>query len=252
MVLLQYPIHYPGELAGIPYPELNGSLWTIAYEFRCYLLVAIFQIFGFLNRKYFMLSIVVISVVFSLFFSFKIHHHSSASTSIAVWMDNHWLHSFSLIMGTPTNTVRLTPIFFVGMCFYLFREAIFPKLNRFTVGFCATMAAVLMYRNENFAEFGLIAFGSFVVFWAAFKMNISPFNSINDKYDISYGAYLYGWPIATFIRWRDPTMSPWLLTGLTLPIALAAGAASWFLVESRARDWGKALVRGVKSSTPLT
>lgn len=48
--------------------------------------------------------------------------------------------------------------------------------------------------------------------------------------DISYGAYLYGWPIQKLLILAGLS-NPWLLFPTGLCIALACGALSWFLVE---------------------
>lgn len=55
--------------------------------------------------------------------------------------------------------------------------------------------------------------------------------SSNDKWDISYGVYLYGWPVATAIFFFDREISPVALAALTLPLAALFGAASWFGLE---------------------
>ena len=52
LVSLQPPGYCPGQLAGIRhYNRLNGAMWTIAFEFRCYLLTAMLGICGLLDRK---------------------------------------------------------------------------------------------------------------------------------------------------------------------------------------------------------
>lgn len=51
--------------------------------------------------------------------------------------------------------------------------------------------------------------------------------------DLSYGTYLYGWPVQKLVILAGGT-SPWLVFALSLPLSLAAGAASWFGIEQRA------------------
>jgi peptidoglycan/LPS O-acetylase OafA/YrhL len=52
--------------------------------------------------------------------------------------------------------------------------------------------------------------------------------------DISYGTYLYGWPIQKLLLWHIPTLSPWALFSVSAPLALIAGTTSWYLIEKPA------------------
>jgi len=40
-----------GVFEGMPMPDLNGPVWTLAYEFRCYILVAVLGVVGFRNIR---------------------------------------------------------------------------------------------------------------------------------------------------------------------------------------------------------
>jgi len=60
---------------------------------------------------------------------------------------------------------------------------------------------------------------------------------INNKYDYSYGAYLYAWPIASFIllfSLNRFAISPTGLSVVTAVLSLIAGAISWHLLEKPA------------------
>jgi peptidoglycan/LPS O-acetylase OafA/YrhL len=50
--------------------------------------------------------------------------------------------------------------------------------------------------------------------------------------DVSYGVYLYGWPIQKLLDWYFPLASPFALLPIALVLSGAAGYASWHLVES--------------------
>jgi peptidoglycan/LPS O-acetylase OafA/YrhL len=49
--------------------------------------------------------------------------------------------------------------------------------------------------------------------------------------DISYGTYLYGWPVEQVLRSFIGPVSGWLLFAAALPVAYLCGYASWRLVE---------------------
>jgi peptidoglycan/LPS O-acetylase OafA/YrhL len=74
------------------------------------------------------------------------------------------------------------------------------------------------------------------VFWLALKAELGPLQRINDRWDISYGTYLYGWPAAITILYFDRAISPWALAALALPAAMMLGALSWWGVEKPVKD----------------
>ncbi len=73
-----------------------------------------------------------------------------------------------------------------------------------------------------------------LVMWAAFTPCLAWLRPFNRRVDLSYGTYLYGWPVQKLLLLALP--------GLALPAALALGLAgglgcgmlSWHLVEKRA------------------
>ena len=110
------------------------------------------------------------------------------------------LRPLNAIVGEPRETIRLTAVFACGACFKLFPM----RLD------------------------GRIAAG---VFWIAFKVPWRWFRTLNAKDDISYGLYLYAWPIATLLLWywRDvPILAHGLLTLLG---SVILGALSWWWLE---------------------
>ncbi|MEJ1934359.1 hypothetical protein WDZ92_29535, partial [Nostoc sp. NIES-2111] len=55
--------------------------------------------------------------------------------------------------------------------------------------------------------------------------------NVGRKVDVSYGTYLYAWPIASLIILYDRSISPWTLFLVTAALAMLAGYVSWHLVE---------------------
>lgn len=69
--LWEFKSHLPGVFAGNPVPEsVNGSLWTIPYEIRCYLALAIVGLVG-LMRRYWLLPLAFLAFASWFFFLFK-------------------------------------------------------------------------------------------------------------------------------------------------------------------------------------
>ncbi|MFN9849540.1 MAG: acyltransferase, partial [Alphaproteobacteria bacterium] len=68
-------------------------------------------------------------------------------------------------------------------------------------------------------------------FWVAFNVKWAPLRTINATDDISYGVYLYAWPIASLLLWFCRDIPMLALGSLTLVGSIVMGALSWHLVE---------------------
>ena len=103
MALLLNPAQVGSAFAGSHAPDVNGSLWTIAYEFRCYVLVAI--VVFCLGRATLIFSIMSMSLAIILV--------SSISQGVYFRYD---LGNFEPI-GNVDDAVRFTMIFSIGALF---------------------------------------------------------------------------------------------------------------------------------------
>ena len=65
--------------------------------------------------------------------------------------------------------------------------------------------------------------------------------------DISYGTYLWGWPVQQIVLHLYPGVSFGLNLLLTLALVYAAAVASWYLVELRCLKFGQSIVRRNKA-----
>jgi peptidoglycan/LPS O-acetylase OafA/YrhL len=131
-------------------------------------------------------------------------------------------------LGDPATAIRLTGMFFSGSAFYVFRKYVPYRTD------LAALAIVLLCAfmfSHRMAEIAVALFGGYLLFWFAFLPNTSALNRINNSVDLSYGTYLYAWPIQKLlIRFmHDP--SPWFVI---LATAIGAGILayiSWMTVE---------------------
>jgi peptidoglycan/LPS O-acetylase OafA/YrhL len=204
---------------------LNGAMWSISYEFKCYIVVAIFWSIGILRDRRIMFGLSFLGLFASVISTFGVIPSSF----------NPWIPRGDLIIGSPTTFIRLIAIFSVGVTSFLYKTELIRLLDWRVAIVAATALAATMF-ERNFAELSFTLLGGYCIFWFAFDAKIGVFQRINDGWDISYGLYLYGWPSAVYLLHLWPRGSLLLMTVTSLALATIAGTASWFGVEKWVKD----------------
>ncbi|WP_407695498.1 acyltransferase family protein [Siculibacillus lacustris] len=205
---------------GLPFPSLNGSLWTIAYEFRCYIIVLIAGSSGLLSERY--------KIVFPLVAAFLL---SINALEIIPKIE----FPGSSIIGYPRDDVRFFGLFVCGMTFYLYRARIYYR--HWTASLSAACLLVGM-TNRITAEASFAIFGGYMIFWAAFRVKALLPSVFTASFDISYGVYLYAWPVQSIIIYyvsRDSFVVSLISSAIVAVIAFA----SWFVIERPALDFAR-------------
>jgi peptidoglycan/LPS O-acetylase OafA/YrhL len=204
---LQGPISM-GVFPGMHFRDLNNSMWTISFEFDCYIATMCLGMVGLFSRR--LRTCTLIGVLVLL-------------------LGNAFDPA---LRGSPLSSViRFGAVFGTGAMFYLFRDKV-----RLTNG-GALLSGVLLFNlvfSRHWAETAIAIFGGYLIFWIAFKLPVLGFSKASNKVDVSYGVYLYAWPIASVIAWNFRTINPWLLTATTFLGSLLVGYLSWTLVEKPA------------------
>ncbi len=202
----------PGTFPGLPYPSLNGSLWTIGYEFRCYMLVILIGLLGLLSDRGRWLVLAIAAICLAI-------------------------NAFSLVQAAFPNfgqaqnmaiTVRFTGLFLAGACFYLFGSQIAYKSS------IAVIMAILLIAGlfvPTLAEAAIATAGAYLIFYFAFAVRPLRISQWAAKNDISYGLYLYAWPIQISIVYVFGVKNHWLVSVVSLLIVSVIAAASWLLIE---------------------
>jgi peptidoglycan/LPS O-acetylase OafA/YrhL len=216
--LVGYGYPYGGLLAVFPdnpFPyHMNASLWTIRYEFLCYLLLALG---GARFRQTGFVSVFLVAVV---------------ATYAIGWLPPwHWLLTAAL--GDVAYWPRLLAFFMAGVWFYRFRDRI-PHDTRL-----AALSGVMIVAGASLGTHGLRVVlplaGVYLLFWVAYHPLLLrlPWPNVGD---LSYGVYLYGFPIQqSVIKWLSPvvTITPIRLAVIATGLSLIAGLLSWHAIEKR-------------------
>jgi len=197
----------PGD---VPYPGAwNGSLWTLYYEFLCYLIVGGLAVFGWVRRSAWGIGIAfVLSVV----------AHAT------------WAHIAGPLLGGNVDAqflLKLLPLFLGGALVQLLRA----RLPLHWAGAALSVVAVLgaVWALDGWGAQLTAPFLAYGLLWVA---SVVPCPRLIQRNDISYGVYIYAFPVQQLL----------ILTGvqnLGLPVydvvALACvvplATASWLLVE---------------------
>ncbi len=206
LVMNQYDIG--GLLAGAPVPLLfNHSLWTLQYEFLCYLMVGALGTLVLVMRKP-ALFLLPLGLCFALF--------AAAS----------WYRSLEQV-PTALRAFELYTFFAIGLCAYVFRERLPVR------GSLACLSLLLVAATIATRAYGLVlpfALSYLTLYVAMFL----PLRDFDKRCDLSYGIYIYAFPISqlstAFGVAREGFMA---YLGLAYFASLAFAAASWFGIEKR-------------------
>jgi peptidoglycan/LPS O-acetylase OafA/YrhL len=207
-----------GAFAGMPMEALNGSAWTLAYEFRCYTLVAAIGIAFGLRR----VRIVILGVAITLLIL-----RGLPTSSGAIYV----------ALGSPPDIAHLFGMFAAGMSFYLWREKI--AYDHWIAAAAAVALGVGLF-SPYVANLSIAIFGSYIIFWSAFKLPTMILSRFGNKTDLSFGIYLYAWPIQMIVAYSlHRAINPFVLSCVALVAASGAAWISWTFVERPAMALSK-------------
>ena len=206
----------PPVFAGHPYPFVNGAMWTIHYEFSCYILVLALGLAGILART---------RIVVGLWL---------ASLALLV---AHALHPFApgeLAEFDMGSVLRFLAMFLAGTA--MFRTGFHRRRSPLLIGLAVAVLAAGLTTHLT-AEPAIAVAGAYLLFVIGFTPLRHP--EARKLPDVSYGLYLYGWPVQKLVVAALVAPTPPVVFALSLVGGLALGAASWFLVEKPAMSLGR-------------
>ena len=193
---------------------LNGSLWSVAFEFWCYIGVLLLGVTGIFRRRWLVVAIFAAVILWHLYLA------------VTGWVPGGMI--FGKIFGFPLFWAIVLPFFLAGSIFHLFGG---PALLKRPL----LIAAGVLLVASNFIPHAYVitlpTCGSYLLMGLAYLPLLHPLN-LGRYGDFSYGTYLYAFPIEQLIVMHGGgSMTPLKLFLLAAPISLFVGALSWFLVE---------------------
>jgi len=193
---------------------INGSIWTIPYEFLFYLLIAML----FFIRKHRKIVAGLFFIGYLLLWTLVLRYEDSKEVNIL------------------NNAFELHRMAHFGLCFFGGAILAIIKLDQYRYKHLVLIAALIglcgcvITRTFYFSQFLwlpliIISFGTYASAGIA---------GLNKKMgDFSYGIYLYGFPVQqTLLHYYH--FNYWELMLISIPVTFILGMLSWHIIEKRA------------------
>lgn len=201
----------------------NGSLWSLSYEFLCYLAVLAFAFAGFLQRR---MTVVVFAALLQM---------AIIVITVNPSIDVHFtiFHFWYLL-----NFMKFLMMFLAGTLLYLYRDRV-PNSALLALG--STVCFIAMLFLPTFGWQPAFTFDypalaapllAYPLLWCGAR-----FSSIRlgAKNDFSYGVYIFGFPVEQLLAVTHVQRIGefgFIITSFVLTLALAS--VSWFVIEKNA------------------
>jgi peptidoglycan/LPS O-acetylase OafA/YrhL len=215
-----------GTLQHVPYQGYwNGSMWTLFWEFGCYLFIGLAV--SLIRRRLLPAILIAVFIV---------------STGLSVMVELG-------VLPLPDVAGRALPLlaaFMAGALAFLFRDTI--RFNVVTIG--ASALAIAVVSLVGMAHSLAAAPLAILVLWLGSVVPPTPLFE-KGRPDLSYGTYIYAWPVQQYLMLIfGPELGLPLMILLSIVITLPLAYLSFVLIEQPAQKRGHRLARELKAKEP--
>jgi peptidoglycan/LPS O-acetylase OafA/YrhL len=215
-------LRLPGVLGG---QDLNGPLWTLYWEGRMYVMVALIGMAAILPLRNWMMC----AALFLLLAA----------------------HAFPTVLDGYVWEAGLWSMFLVGMLLQTLAPQV--RVNLLQVACAFALLALNWTRTAGMSGSGLTWFGialacGAVALWVGMR-KIARLSHLR-RHDYSFGVYIYHWPVILMLRAVLPPVPALPLLGATLVVTMALAMASWHGVEAPALRLSRRLLANSGARLP--
>ena len=194
----------PGVFESNHEPYASAPLWTLRYEVLAYATTAVAFAVG-LMRSRWMLAVPFVAA-------------SLAMVTLS------FLGIYEELPATLSNCVRFAVPYGLGALFWAYRD----ELPLRTWALPMIVAAAYLSRDWVVGEIMMNLAVGYAIFWLAYAGRARGASKVSD---ISYGIYIWHWPILQWMAAQNPAMSTEALVLAALMLTPLVAYASWRWVE---------------------
>lgn len=194
----------PGVFETNAYPKaVNGSLWTIPIEVRCYLFLFALGCLGLMKRIWL---VALGTLAFGIYY-------------------------FGVVRDPGNHQYHFALYFFTGVCLDLYRSHWERRAWSFLGAAAVSFVALYVFGAERIALVLLLPAAVVCIGTQSYRV----LNSFGRYGDISYGIYIYAFPVQQTVLWLGGKNLPFA-AGLAIAalVTVLCAFLSWHLVEGPA------------------
>lgn len=205
--LLYITLPLPGVFGHVPYPDVvNLPLWTLKYEIACYALLGAAGAAGLFRRE--------------------VGFWCAYTALVAVYAASLIFPDLTLGIVAVGHMMHFAVLFGLGVAAYRLREVV--PLSWFWLAVCATIyAAAFSGPLRPLATVLLTGYATLMLAALPLGPVANPFRHT----DLSYGIYIYGWPIQQLVIDKLPGSDVTTVAVVALAAAGCLAFLSWTFVE---------------------
>lgn len=200
----------PGVFESLPAAgQIDIPLWTLKYEVLCYLALAALLVAGAARLR----------LGLTLF----------GAGAFALYVASELFPGLPRADSSLGQGLRLAAAFGLGVVAYAWRA----HLPLTLLGPAATFLVYAICHSGPLQGPATVLLAAALVLWIG-RVTFGPFDRWTRRTDLSYGVYIYGWPIGQTVLTLQPDASPPLMLAATCAVLLPTALLSWTLVEKPA------------------